>query len=314
MTFANNTTPKFRQEQLVVQEFPDEVLIYDLETNRAFCLNQTAAFIWRNCDGHNTVNQITYLLSKKLKTPVEETVVWFALQELQEKNLISAGVVPPANLKGLNRRQLLRTLGKATAVAVPMIFAITAPTAASAQSACLRSGEVCTSNAQCCSNLCEDIGNGTSACSGGGCVLYDTPIITADGQTVKAIDVFIGQELLGINCINGEKVAGKVKKIMKFSAKGFYSITAESGDSVQCSPTHPLINGFGDKWGKPVEQFRAGDSLLVYDQRQQRIVEAKTVGVEYIKVSQPVIIFEMDSREHTFISSGIISHNKIDIE
>ena len=43
--------PVARQEGLVIQEMPDEVLVFDLKTNKAHCLNETAAFVWKACDG-----------------------------------------------------------------------------------------------------------------------------------------------------------------------------------------------------------------------------------------------------------------------
>ena len=56
--------PKTRQNDLVVQELPDEVLIYDLKNNKAYCLNHTAAFVWQHSDGQTPVKQIAYLLQK----------------------------------------------------------------------------------------------------------------------------------------------------------------------------------------------------------------------------------------------------------
>ena len=44
--------PKARKENLVVQESNGEVLIYDLDTNKAFCLNETSALVWQACDGN----------------------------------------------------------------------------------------------------------------------------------------------------------------------------------------------------------------------------------------------------------------------
>ncbi|MBA3352846.1 MAG: PqqD family protein, partial [Blastocatellia bacterium] len=59
----NNTQcPIARKNGLVVQEVPDEVLVYDLETNKAHCLNQSAAMIWRSCDGKNSVSEIAALV------------------------------------------------------------------------------------------------------------------------------------------------------------------------------------------------------------------------------------------------------------
>jgi len=330
--------PKCRENDLVVQELPEEVLIYDLKTNKAFCLNQTAAFVWQHADGETTVTQIAYLLQKKLRTPVDESVVWFALEQLEKDGLLENKTQASLIFAGMNRRDLIKTLGKSAAVALPLVMMITAPHAAAAQSGCRQPRQTCGgANGTCCSGsncasgiccvasgqACNPNSPTNQCCTGSvcnfgtcgppspGCLLYDTPIITAGGSTVRAIDVFVGQELLGINCINGEKVGGRVKAVKRISAEGFYSLTAESGDVVQCSPSHPLINGFGDKWGKKASRFREGDSLLVFEKKSKRIVEAKTIVVEYINVPQPVIIFEMDTTEHTFVSGGIVSHNLV---
>ena len=37
--------PTARKNDLVIQELPDELLIYDLSRNKALCLNQTAKLI-----------------------------------------------------------------------------------------------------------------------------------------------------------------------------------------------------------------------------------------------------------------------------
>jgi len=51
--------PVARKEGLVIQEMPDEVLVFDTETNKAHCLNETAAFVWKSCNGTNSVADIT---------------------------------------------------------------------------------------------------------------------------------------------------------------------------------------------------------------------------------------------------------------
>ncbi|HEX8686306.1 MAG TPA: PqqD family protein, partial [Pyrinomonadaceae bacterium] len=43
--------PRARAEGVVVREVAEEVLVYDLDTHRAVCLNATAAAVWRLCDG-----------------------------------------------------------------------------------------------------------------------------------------------------------------------------------------------------------------------------------------------------------------------
>jgi hypothetical protein len=115
--------------------------------------------------------------------------------------------------------------------------------------------------------------------------------------------------LLGVDYLNGETIAGRVKQVMEKETSGVYSIFAENGAIRNCSSGNPLINGFGDSNGKRAEHFKKGDALLVLDRTSQKIVEAKTVAINYVELFQPVIIFEMDTAEHTFVSGGIVSHN-----
>ncbi len=54
MEIARNSKqplPVARHKNLIVKELPDETLIYDLDSDKAHCLNQTAALVWKNCDG-----------------------------------------------------------------------------------------------------------------------------------------------------------------------------------------------------------------------------------------------------------------------
>ena len=329
-----NYLPKAKTSDIVMQQLADEILIYDRRTDQAYCLNSTAAFVWQNADGETPIREIARRLQKKYRTTIEEGVVWFALKTLEERNLLARDLPFPANYTTVNRRQLIDLLGKSAAVAIPLVFSITAPKAANAASqsalringqtcssgsqctgggcssgvCCTTDGRSCSSNGQCCSGFCT----AGSVCQtpAAGCVLYDTPITTADGNLVKALDVFIGQKLLGVNCFTGEMIAGRVKAKQHLHADEIYAITAESGDVVQCSPTHPLIAGFDDADGTQIDNFKIGDALLVHDQTKNRIVEAKTVAIERIQVAQPVILFEMDTFEHTFVSGGIVSHNK----
>src|ERR1700674_5130626 len=78
----NQQKPLARKAGLVIQELPDEVLVYDLERDRAHCLNQTAAFVWQRCDGKNTTQQIARTLGRQFDCAVDEKIVWLALDQL----------------------------------------------------------------------------------------------------------------------------------------------------------------------------------------------------------------------------------------
>jgi hypothetical protein len=154
--------PKARQDNLIARELGDEVLVYDRSRDKALCLNQTAALVWKQCDGRTSVAQIANRLGSEMssdfETPIDERLVWYAISRLRREHLLEEQVEIPrrvlASLNGhLDRRQVMRALGLTAIVAVPLVTSIMAPTAAQAAT-CLGSGAACTSGAQCCSKLC----------------------------------------------------------------------------------------------------------------------------------------------------------------
>lgn len=139
--------PKARTEKLVVKELPDETLIYDLETDEAHCLNQTATWVWKNCDGNHTVGELADELGAKNHTDVSEDVIWLAMDQLEKFNLLVARPVAPFQLGGMTRRELVRRIGIG-AIALPLIVSIAAPPA-SAQASNPSFNLCCTSPADC---------------------------------------------------------------------------------------------------------------------------------------------------------------------
>ncbi len=164
MKRIHQTLPKARKSQLIITEAEDEVLIYDLNNDKAHCLNPTAALVWNHCDGRTTVAKMAQLLEDEMKTSVGDEVVWFALGQLRKAHLLEEPFVAPPQLGQMSRRALVKRLGVAAAVTVPFIMSITAPTAAQTAS-CGASGAICTSDSQCCSNNCVDNGRGILQCT-----------------------------------------------------------------------------------------------------------------------------------------------------
>jgi hypothetical protein len=150
--------PRARREGLVIQELPDEVLVYDRERDKAHCLNQTAALVWKYCDGKTTVSTMARRLERDLNTSaVDEKIVWYALGQLSKDHLLEESVMPPTMLGGMTRRQMVQVLGVAAVIAIPLVTSIVAPTPAQA-STCVPTGGAgaCPgSGANCCSTLCN---------------------------------------------------------------------------------------------------------------------------------------------------------------
>lgn len=161
-------TPTARREGLIIRELEDETLVYDLERDEAHCLNQTAALVWKHCDGRKAVAEIAALLEDELKTTVDERVVCLALVQLRRKRLLSERVSHARSTPRISRRELALKLAQAAVLALPLITTIAAPRPASAASCspncgvpplaeCCPAGCPCTASTAniCCTGICS---------------------------------------------------------------------------------------------------------------------------------------------------------------
>ena len=140
-----------RRSDGIVRRSGDEFLIYDRKTNRAHCLNRTAAEVWKLCDGVRTCGEIISALNREFDERADEDVVWMALRQLDRARLFEKRLVFPQGRRPLSRRDLLRRMGGAAggALLLPAITSILVPTPAQAASCipclslCLLSGRPC---------------------------------------------------------------------------------------------------------------------------------------------------------------------------
>ena len=132
----NPDAPRSIQPRAFTQRVGSETLVYDPGRHMAFCLNQSSSVIWRLANGERTVAEIGAVASLELGTTVSEEFVFFALEQLRGDGLIE----PAATAKtrpAISRRTMLRRLGAGSALLLPIVAAIVAPTAAQAYSGCV---------------------------------------------------------------------------------------------------------------------------------------------------------------------------------
>lgn len=164
---SNSHMPIARTERLVIQEMPGEILVYDLETDKAHCLNRTAAAVWKFCDGKNTVADIRRRLAETSGKPVGEDLIWLAIDCLNESRLLEN---QPPVFVNRNRREVIKKIGLAAVVALPLITSLVAPKAAHAGSTCNFGGAcACTSGSASCSASASNCNVNCSSCSNGVC-------------------------------------------------------------------------------------------------------------------------------------------------
>ncbi len=131
--------PIARKNGLVIQEASGEVLVYDLETNKAHCLNESAAIVWKNCDGNNSISDLAGNFAGSLSSDVSEDFVWLAIDQLNEMNLLEKDL--NSNFQGQSRRELIKKIGLAAVIALPIVSSLVAPTSVLANTSC-----TCTAN------------------------------------------------------------------------------------------------------------------------------------------------------------------------
>lgn len=154
--------PRLRADGLIIHELHDEVLVYDKVRDQAHCLNQSAALVWRACDGQCAPSEIASKLTTRLAVAVPEDLVLLALVQLEEIHLLERQETIAPSFTGMSRRQMARSLGLGAAVALPVITSILVPTPAQAAT-CLAPGQPCSPVTLCCTS-CNPTAPGGPKC------------------------------------------------------------------------------------------------------------------------------------------------------
>ncbi|HKC12605.1 MAG TPA: PqqD family protein [Vicinamibacteria bacterium] len=136
---AEGERPRAREADLVVELLLEETLVYDLVRHKAFCLGPRTAWVWRQCDGKTTVEEIAKRLARELREPVGEEVIWVALRRLARAHLMQASPPPASGRPSASRREWIR---RAALLGGFSILSLTVPVAALAAS-CLPKHATC---------------------------------------------------------------------------------------------------------------------------------------------------------------------------
>ena len=145
--------PTARRANILVEKVGGELLIYDETNNRAHCLNESAAAIWRHCDGSRSIDDLAQHIFPKLESSDAQRVVGLGVERLRSRKLLENASTPATDL---SKRDLLKKaalIATAAGIAAPLISSIMAPTSAYAFS-CGVSGTPCSSGLECCSGFC----------------------------------------------------------------------------------------------------------------------------------------------------------------
>ncbi len=137
--------PLARTEGLVMHEMPGELLVYDIKSDKAHCLNATSASVWKACDGARTVADLSALFDAQAGRGHSEGVVLLALEQFQQNNLLQNSVdFGPS----YSRRDLIRTIGLTSLMVLPGVATLAMPKAPQASCQCVTPGD-CLAQSSC---------------------------------------------------------------------------------------------------------------------------------------------------------------------
>lgn len=175
--------PIAKLEGLVVQDLPDETLIYNLKKNKAYSLNETAALAWKNCDGTKSIGQIAKEMEGSLKHHIPDDLVKLALDGLKKEGLVNFKD-GDGFFAGFDRRAAIKKVGLATMAALPFVLGITAPAAAQIASQNLAACVSCIVDLGFDMMTGEPVGVCPSECAGLMCTCYGNNSCMGIGQIV----------------------------------------------------------------------------------------------------------------------------------
>jgi hypothetical protein len=138
---------RFQQRKLIARTIGDELLLFNEETSTAHCLNGIAGEMWMACERESSVREVTEVLRPRWPD-IEGEMVWGSLSKLAAAGLLQETTVLENISTG--RRELIRKLGIAAAVALPIIVTSVLVPPAYAAASCLPLGSPCPGTKPCC--------------------------------------------------------------------------------------------------------------------------------------------------------------------
>ena len=157
--------PRARRDGLLSRGLEGEVVVYDLERHEAHCLNPAAALVFRHSDGRTSIAEIAGRLHAELGVPVDERLVWLALEQLDEARLLER----PPEPAGWSRRETMRRVALGLSVLLPAVTSILVPTPAEAAVTCAASGSCAGNPGQSCYIASSALCDGSCTCQPGVC-------------------------------------------------------------------------------------------------------------------------------------------------
>jgi len=148
--------PIARKKGLLITKVDDEAVVCDTISRKASCLNQLTTAVWEACDGKTDITSLLISVRQAGYEDATEQIIRMAIEQLNQADLLEN----LNDIDGMNfnpsRREMLRSLGKKTALTLPAVSMIEVLPAIAQISGSLSNGTPCTSSHQCASGCCNE--------------------------------------------------------------------------------------------------------------------------------------------------------------
>ncbi len=132
---AGAERPIARTDQLVCEDVSGECVIYDASQKTAHHLNSTLTWIWRRCDGKNTLKTLGSDFDREFNVSDGFSIVLTGLEQLDERGLLEDTTIPINELIAAERSRISRrSMMMGGTVLMPLVVSILVPTSAAAKS------------------------------------------------------------------------------------------------------------------------------------------------------------------------------------
>lgn len=150
-------------------------------------------------------------------------------------------------------------------------------------------------------------GGGTS--TGGGCLIYNTPIMMADKTTKYIQDIQVGDKILSINSkdkfFNTNKFRKSISIITGINSLLVDNIISINNGLITTSDSHINVIKRDNVWSLITsKELLIGDILMDINKN-----EIKIISLDIINESQQVYNIVVD-KEHIYFANNILTHNK----
>ena len=100
--------PRARTTDIETTRIEDELHILDVTTGVAHRLHPMTACVWRHADGTRTVADLLAVVQAEQAPKADEEAIWLALDALADADLLEERIAPPAGLRRISRRDLIK--------------------------------------------------------------------------------------------------------------------------------------------------------------------------------------------------------------